>query len=320
MTSDNPIKEIVLMEFYSHEVKKKYVPAFLSGILRGMGELQFSKNGFKVKFESSSYDLIYHIYKTLTELYGEKFYIETKEFKKGESIIEKYVIPIDTDISNDLLDRCGLVKNKFEIIDIIPKSVIDSHQSKREFLKGLFLSCGNLVVPSTSMDEKSNGYKLSYSLNSDIVKDEIIDIISQEAQIDRESILKNKKTNEIFIRAAEKIAMTLTCMGSVSGVLQFYDVIATRKMHNDLNRTNNIVVGNIGKTVVANQNQINAIKKLKKYGGYKKLSPELKELCDMREKYPDLDLVKLGKMFSPELSKSCVNHRLRRIIELSKEE
>ena len=80
------------------------------------------------------------------------------------------------------------------------------------------------------------------------------------------------------------------------------------------------VITNSNHPSFSTDGKLNAIKKLKKYGGYKKLSPELKELCDMREKYPDLDLVKLGKMFTPELSKSCVNHRLRRIIELSKED
>jgi DNA-binding protein WhiA len=44
----------------------------------------------------------------------------------------------------------------------------------------------------------------------------------------------------------------------------------------------------------------------------------LQEFARLRVEYPYVSLKELGELFNPPLSKSAVNHRARRIVELAK--
>jgi hypothetical protein len=48
------------------------------------------------------------------------------------------------------------------------------------------------------------------------------------------------------------------------------------------------------------------------------LSPTLKETIVLRETFPELTLSELAAEFDPPVTKSCLNHRLRKLVELSK--
>jgi hypothetical protein len=48
------------------------------------------------------------------------------------------------------------------------------------------------------------------------------------------------------------------------------------------------------------------------------LLASLKETIVLREAYPELTLSQLAEEFEPPVTKSCLNHRLRKLIELSR--
>ena len=90
-------------------------------------------------------------------------------------------------------------------------------------------------------------------------------------------------------------------------------------MKNNVNRIVNCETANLSKTVNAAVKQIDAINKLKESGKYNRLSENLKEIAELRIKYPEVSLVELGKMLNPPIGKSGVNHRMKAILKLVEE-
>ena len=48
------------------------------------------------------------------------------------------------------------------------------------------------------------------------------------------------------------------------------------------------------------------------------LPSQLKETIILRETYPELTLSQLAEEFDPPITKSCLNHRLRKLVALSR--
>ena len=88
-------------------------------------------------------------------------------------------------------------------------------------------------------------------------------------------------------------------------------------MRNNVNRLVNCETANLSKTVNAAVRQIENIKYIEEKIGLNHLPPNLREIAMLRIEYEDLTLKELGEMAKPELSKSAVNHRLRKIEQIA---
>jgi DNA-binding protein WhiA len=82
-----------------------------------------------------------------------------------------------------------------------------------------------------------------------------------------------------------------------------------------LNRLINAEEANLARTVRAADRQLSAIARLEADGGLASLPPGLREMAVFRRQLPDADLDTLAAAIG--LSRSAVNHRLRRLVELA---
>jgi DNA-binding protein WhiA len=92
-----------------------------------------------------------------------------------------------------------------------------------------------------------------------------------------------------------------------------------RQMRNTVNRLVNAEIANQNKAIYASIEQIEMIRRLKKRQGLDALPPALRQFARLRLKHPGVSLKELGELSDPPLSKSAVNHRMRRIRELLEE-
>ena len=90
-------------------------------------------------------------------------------------------------------------------------------------------------------------------------------------------------------------------------------------MKNKINRIVNCDNANTSKIVEAAQNQIAAIHRLDARGELEALPEKLKETARLRTENPESNLAELAALFDPPLTKSALNHRLRKLCELGKE-
>lgn len=317
---EKSVAEIVTEELCSIETKKNTRFRFLSGAIRGAGELNFSPKGFILEFRHKNKNFIGLIADMLEDIYGEKIPTDSVFLNLGYTQDEFFRIVIPKKQSADLLEKCHIVRNNYEIVTGIPKDFLSSNTQCKAFLRGLYLSCGFLRVPEKNDDgtgKKSGGYMMTFNLNSDIVTDDVIELIAKESLIDPSSVRRKKTGNGVYLRNSDAICSILTAMGCVKSVLTVYEIMAARQVVNNVNRIRNCDMANIDKTIRAGSKQIDSIKKLKARGEFERLTPELRETCRLRMEYPDIGIEELGSMFDPPVGKSCVNHRLRRIVALA---
>ena len=100
--------------------------------------------------------------------------------------------------------------------------------------------------------------------------------------------------------------------------LEIAGIKVYKDMRNHYNRLSNCEVANISKTVNAAVAQNSAIEKIKQMGVYETLSDELKFAAELRRKNPDASLAELVSLSGKPITKSGLNHRLNRLVTISK--
>ncbi|MNJ66203.1 putative sporulation transcription regulator WhiA [compost metagenome] len=90
-----------------------------------------------------------------------------------------------------------------------------------------------------------------------------------------------------------------------------------RDMRNSVNRIVNCETANLNKTIGAAVRQIENIRLLQKELGLENLPDKLREVAEVRLAHPDMNLKEVGELLKGKVSKSGVNHRLRKIDELA---
>ncbi len=326
------ISNVVKQELYAIEVTDNCLVPFFCGAVRGGGDISMIRTGYELSFIHSDREFVDLISSIVFRLTGTTPAVD-------ETIIDdnkKYVLFIENEVSNDLLERCKIVRDRYTVVDGIPESLFGEgsqpeaeeegalspvSEAKRAFLRALYLSCGFLQVAEDieewNQKKTKSGYNLSLNLNSEIIRDDVVDLICEEAAVDRISVLLRKKRNGIYIKNSQAICNFLAAVGSNEGVLRLYEVITNRKMKNDMNRLQNFEMANIDKKAVTAARQIAAIGLVDKKIGIDKLPEGLKKVCEYRLQHEEASLEEIAAMFNPPVSKSCINHRMRKIVSLA---
>ena len=174
----------------------------------------------------------------------------------------------------------------------------------KSFLKGLFLAGGYISSP-----EKE--YKLQLMIGNYNLAKEITSFLKQNGF--KPSIIEAKRDYHVNISNRKGILKFLLWIDAPGVLLEFENVQIIKDMKNYTNRLVNSETANLKKTANSAQEQINAIKYIKAKKRYDKMPEPLKGIAYLRLSFPSLTLEELGKKNRPVLSKSAVNHRLRRI-------
>ena len=217
--------------------------------------------------------------------------------------IEKYNI--------DMQGKNYVIKmqNK-NIAEIITDIKTENDEEDSAYVRGCFLGSGSINNPE-------NKYHIEFIVKDRNIADEILQILNKYNIHFKK--LEKENAVSLYSKDGEEISKFLAFIGANSSVLKFEDIRVYRDMRNNVNRIVNCETANLSKTVNAAVKQIDAINKLKESGKYNSLSENLKEIAELRIKYPEVSLIELGKMLNPPIGKSGVNHRMKAILKLVEE-
>ena len=124
-----------------------------------------------------------------------------------------------------------------------------------------------------------------------------------------------KGAQVVYLKESEQIEDCLTLMGATNASLELMGIKMVKDIRNNANRITNCESANIDKTVAAAAVHLEAVRKIEAHGGLTLLPEELREVARLRLDNPDMSLRELGESMEPPLSRSGVNHRLRRIVD-----
>ena len=137
-------------------------------------------------------------------------------------------------------------------------------------------------------------------------------------QIDAKIVLR-KKSYVVYVKEGAQTVDMLAVMEANVALMDLENIRILKEMRNSVNRKVNCETANINKTVNAAVKQMEDIKLVRQKIGFEQLNEGLAQVAELRMQYPEATLKELGMMLSPQVGKSGVNHRLRKLSEIAEE-
>ena len=122
----------------------------------------------------------------------------------------------------------------------------------------------------------------------------------------------------IYLKQSEAIEDFLTTIGAPIAAMEVMSAKVEKDVRNSVNRRVNCETANVGKMAYASVDQIKAIERLEKSGVINSLPEKLRNTAKTRKENPEISLSELAVLLDPPVSKSCLNHRLRKLVKLAK--
>jgi len=121
----------------------------------------------------------------------------------------------------------------------------------------------------------------------------------------------------IYFKNFDEVTTVLNVIGAHKALLKMEDKYVVKSLKNDVNRKINFETANLDKTIHAALIQLEDIELIEAEKGLGSLPGSLQEIALLRKENPYASLTELGSLLLPPLSKSGVNHRMRRIKKIA---
>jgi len=225
---------------------------------------------------------------------------------EDESGKQAYIIT-DTGKIGRIFETYGYTKESL-LAHHVNLGVLENECCSKSFIRGAFLTGGAVTDPSKS-----------YHL--EIVTDHF-NVSRQTYSLLLELSFSPKETSRggnyiIYFKQSAAIEDFLTFIGAPIHAMEIMSTKIEKDVRNTVNRKVNCDTANVTKTVDAAAVQIEAIETIRKAGGFENLPDKLKQTAILRMENPELSIKELADISVPPVTKSCMNHRIRKICEIS---
>lgn len=303
----------VKLELMNHTKTKQHCSIVeIVAIINNCG---FIYSKFNKKYIYIQTDNIF-ISKKYFTLLQETFNIKSEISIKSNVKLKKssYFVKISSqkDVEKLLNDIGILQRNTFfyeEFKNNVSTLVAKSDCCRKSYLRISFLINGSLTDPA-----KNYHLEFVYT-NFNIAKtlSYMLNFYNLNAKI-----IERKNYFIVYIKEGEHIVDFLNIVGAHNSLMDFENIRILKDISNNINRKVNCETANLSKTVNAAVKQVEDIKFILENKGYGYLSYQLQEVASLRLLHPDATLKEIGEMLTPSISKSGVNHRLRKISNIAK--
>ena len=270
------------------------------------------------------------------KIFDDKFEIYTENISVARRIYtlikETYHVDIEMDNSgvNSLRKNKLVLLTVHEKVDLILSDLsivldgkrlcvphnylIDELKDKQAYLRGVFMICGSINDPKTSR------YHAEFVISSEETA-KFVNSLLNEMHFNSK-VIKRDKNYMVYIKESEKISDFIKMLNAINSLFYYEDIRIYRDHKNMTNRLNNCEQANVDKVIASSNEQLELIKKLRETRDFDLLDERIKDICIYKEKYPESSMAELAEIISSEterpITKSCINHRFRKIKEMLK--
>ena len=281
----------------------------LTALIKMSGSIGLSSSGLTLSIITENAKIARHLYELLLHFYGVKSDIRHHQ-KTNLRKNRVYTVFLEEKVE-DILSDLYLADSFFGLEEGISHSISEDDEASRAYLRGAFLSSGSV------RDPESGKYQLEIS-SVYMEHAEGLAHLMQRFLLDAK-VLERKKGCITYLQRAEDIMDFLIVIGAMEARDNFESIKILRETRNDLNRANNAETANIARTVSASMKTINNIIKIMESIGLESLPADLQEVAHLRINHPDYSIQQLADNLTQPLTKSGVNHRLRKINKIAEE-
>jgi hypothetical protein len=184
-------------------------------------------------------------------------------------------------------------------------AVLEPECCQAAFWRGAFCSGGTVTDP-----EKK--YLLEIVTPHRVLVRELIALLRE---VRLEAALGERSGSQVLaLKMSEAIEEFLALTGAPLAAMEVMQAKMEKEIRNSVNRRVNCDTANVDKTLAAAERLKNVITRLEASGRLDKLPEILKEMARARLAHPEDSLAQLAERLG--ISKSCLNHRLRKLEEL----
>lgn len=273
-------------EISSTHIKNKCCKvAFLRGMIFGTN----APSETELYLESENPSVVMHYAKLIKEITG----------RRKESDISFTAIT-DTERLNEL---CTLLEIKG--VNDADTPINGCEECVKSFIKGAFLTCGTVTYPE-------NSYHMEFLVRGSVRAEMLMNILDG---LGTNPKLIERRTGfyGVYFKDSESVLDMFGILGANRATFKMLDVKMYKDFRNNINRVNNCEMANMGKTAAAFETTMRAIEKIIASDKLDDLPDELKVTLDLRAAFPSATLKELAEMHTPPITKSGVNHRLKKI-------
>ena len=298
---------------FASETKKELVQiqsddccakAELSALIRMNGVISLSNKGLVLDFATENAAIARRTLQLIKQLFDtEVDLLSRKKMQLKKNNV--YIIRIKKN-ARDIATELGIMSESVGFVLGIAKDLVEYDCCKRAYMRGAFLAGGSVNNPETS----SYHFEIS-TLDQELAEDlkDLANVFNLNARV-----LQRKKGYIMYIKEAEKISDFLR-------VIEAYNAVF-RDIRNSENRLNNCEIANETKTIAAAQRQIDNIELIDFVYGIDSLPERLQHVAKLRLEFPEENLNYLSDISNErgfKLTKSGINHRMRKLAEMAEE-
>lgn len=189
-------------------------------------------------------------------------------------------------------------------------ALLEKDCCRRAFLRGAFLAGGSVTDPEKRyhLELSTTHWKVSRETGTLLLE---MELPAKETE--------RKGSSVLYYKQSEAIEDFLTVIGAPVSAMAVMEAKIEKDWRNEANRKTNCDSANVDKAVAAAQEQLAAIRKLEERTVLETLPEKLRQTAALRREHPETTLSELAELHEPPISKSAVNHRMRKLLALAAE-
>ncbi len=206
-----------------------------------------------------------------------------------------------------VLDEAGVVRANLAPLAAPPRRLVARKCCRRAYLRGALLAGGTLSGPrAPQLEVRSAGRPAA-------------EVVAAVAAAEGVSLRVRERPSyaAAYARGRASVTGLLAAAGAADAVLMLEEHAVVGETRSRANRLANADHANLLRTSRSAGAQLRAVRRLRDAGRLVELSPQLRELAELRLEHPSLPLRELAQKCRPPISKSAAYRRLRRVQRLA---
>lgn len=292
--------EKLVNEIIEYDYDEDAIDALLAAYLKVNGTVVKDNRRFKLQVKCREYDYTF-IYNLINNSYNVDLDLYTREKENG------LVYEIE-------INGFGVTSIVDDLIYSNRQKYYDENKLFIAYIRGMILANFNLVIEDNE-EEKSVGYHLGLIVPDIDYAEEVRGVLEYRG-------IKAKISDwageyQIYIKQSEQILKLLNLLKLTECGIYLSKILEEREVANIINRQSICEAANLDKTYNASARQVIAINKVLSKYGLEKLEEGIRKVAEARLNWQNKSMSELAEQLN--ITKSCLNHRMRRIIKIAED-
>jgi DNA-binding protein WhiA len=282
--------------------------AQLSGLLFGAGVFEIGPGGhYGVRVSVGLPAIARHLLALLKALHVDP---ELRTVASAPVGLRYEVLLGDEGRDLQVLNELGVLSDELNVRMTVPGRLVERRCCLVAFLRGLFLGCGSMSAPGAPVHAE-------FTVEDAGLADQVQRLL---ARLDLAFSLTARERNvACYTKRGQTAADLLAVLGAHDSCLRWEEHAVLGTVRESANRLANCDAANARRAAAAGTRQAAAVRALMDSPVWAGLPPQLRDVAELRVEYPYFSLQELAAVADPPLSRSALNHRLRRLVALAGE-